>query len=308
MKCGTANLAVLPQKWGTQFLSWKEQWGLCWVFQFEGRAANQLWKQNFSCEEPNRSTGILHNSFLSLRGCSWEWPGVMGSKSSLNSTHGATDLWKKCYSHSVQLGFACLLSQYSPTSALRKSPKMHSRPSVCTERWFIQLVWLGSAFTEALQCGCSRNWGHPVPVQSFPPSQSPCFIWGKFFSQSNLQNFYRILLGSRVPVKCTQCWQTFTDVTKEINPAAVVCPNFCFLWKVKWKWNNQTWIPSQNPAFPGKIWFSCLSSTLKDVFFCAGWDCGWVEFLLGSCCLFCPVCVTPDPWAAPLQSLYPMTV
>lgn len=155
---------------------------------------------------------------------------------------------------------------------------MHSRPSVCTERWFIQLVCLGAAFTEAVQCGCSKDLRDPVPVQSFPPSQRPCLIWGKFFSQSNLRNFYRILSGFMIPVKWTQCWETLTDVTKEINPVAVVCPSFCFLWKVEWKWNNQTWIPSQNPDFPGKIWFSCLSSTFNDVF-CPGWDCGRVGWI-----------------------------
>lgn len=58
---------LLPQEWGTRVLSWKEQWGLCclfcvsWVLQYEGRAGNQLWKWNFSCKEPNRSTGILHH-------------------------------------------------------------------------------------------------------------------------------------------------------------------------------------------------------------------------------------------------------
>lgn len=143
---------------------------------------------------------------------------------------------------------------------------MHSRPSVCTERWFIQLyVW--GLLSLRLCSVAAAGIRDPVPVQSLPPSQRPCLIWGKFFSQSKLWNFYRILSGLMIPVKWSQCWEIFTDVTKEINPVAVVCPSFCFLWRVKWKWNNQIWIPSQNPDFPGKFWFSCLSSTLNDVLF-----------------------------------------
>lgn len=191
---------------------------------------------------------------------------------------------------------------------------MHSRPPVCTERWFISVsVWGLLSLRH-----CSRALRDPAPLQSFPPSQRPSLIWGKFFSQWNLQNFCRILSVFTIPVKWRQCWETFTDVTKEIHPPAVVCPSFCFLWKVKWKWNNQTWIPSQNPDFPGKIWLFLLSRTLNVFcflgFFCPRWDCGgvgWISpwFLLPFLPCFCNSCREgTDPQAAPLQSLYPVTV
>lgn len=127
-----------------------------------GKSWKPIWKCNFSCKEPNRSTGILHNIFLSWKGCSWVWPGVMGSKSSLNSPVELLDC-RSLLQPLSQLGIVCLLSQYSLTSALRKYPKMHSRPSVCTERLLIQFACLGSASTEGLLCGCSRNLRDAVP-------------------------------------------------------------------------------------------------------------------------------------------------
>lgn len=283
MKCDTTNLAVPPQKWRTHILSWKEQWGLCFLFSLfsvRGELGTNLESETLVVRNQTETQVFYtRDIFLSQRGCSWVWPGVMESKSSLNSPMEPLDSEKKCYSHSVQLGFAssaCLLSQYSPTSALRKYPKMHSRPSVCTERWFIQLCGWGLLSLRLCSVAAAGIWGVQFLCSpSHPTGSCP---------------------GLMIPVKWSPCWDSFTDVTKEINPVALVCPSFCFLWKVKWKWNNQTWIPSQNPDFPGKLWFSCLSSTLNDVFFFLFLDEiveGWVEFLLGSCCLFCPISVTP---------------
>lgn len=144
-------------------------------------------------------------------------------------------------------------------------------------------------YSASLSGGCV-HWGTAVWLQQESEGSSSCAVFPTLAEA--LFNLGQVLF----PVKPTKLLQdpirfydscemdpmlrdSFTDVTKEINPVAVVCPTFCFLWKVKWKWNNQTWIPSQNPDFPGKIWFSCLSSTFNGVF-CPGWDCGrlgWIS-------------------------------
>lgn len=162
---------------------------------------------------------------------------------------------------------------------------MHSRPSVCNKRLLVQLVLSGIRF----------RWGTVVWLEQESERSSSCAVFltlpqphlslGKLFSLFmpsffNLWNFYRILSGfygdycKMYPL----LRDSFTEVTKEINTVAVVCPGFCFLWMVKWKWHNQTRILSQNPDFLGKIWCSCLSSTLNDLFY-RGWDCVRVDWI-----------------------------
>lgn len=68
---------------------------------------------------------------------------------------------------------ACLLSQYSPSSALRKYPKMHSRPSVCTERWFIHLACLGLLSVGHCSVAAAGIWGIQALGSPSHPHRGP---------------------------------------------------------------------------------------------------------------------------------------
>lgn len=62
--------------------------------------------------------------------------------------------------------------------------------------------------------------------------------WGRFnFGQAIFPvhgSVYETSIGSywafmMITVRCSHCLETFTEVTKERNAVAVVCPSFCFL-------------------------------------------------------------------------------
>lgn len=200
-------------------LSWKEQWGLCclfspcwisWVLQCEGRAGNQLWKWNFSCKEPSRGTGILHNRQW---GCSWVWPGVMESKSSLNSPMEPLGCEKNVRATQSSLGLPALpVSSVLTHFCLKEIPSNALQTFCLYWEWFLQLYVWGLLSLRLCSVAAAAAWGMQFLCSPPHPHRGPVSFGPSPFPSQTYKNFCRILSDLMIPVKWSQCWETLSQM------------------------------------------------------------------------------------------------